>query len=281
MKRAPLALLVVLPALAAAALAEEPRRQDAGTIDKLEVTSLTRQQVAIWARGWLPKIAEGSKQTFEGEVAVADVAIPVKTPVSVLVQNKGTGGDAVFFLDLTLDQVPEALLQKASSHAVDLTLKGVLKGDKGTSVPVCAVGLLRIGTSDIYAPAANVATFARFGSARLTGMSLTETTGEARAVLFNPFGFNVPVKDVAFSLYVGEHKLGEGKKQGLLIKAGRENEVAIPVTASNAELLAAAGSALRSGGTIDGRIVGSVTLKVGRGDVTIPLDLPGTIRVGP
>lgn len=274
-------ILLLVLTLAAPVRAEEPRRQDAGTIDKLEVTSLTRQQVAIWARGWLPKIAEGSKQTFEGEVAVANVAIPVKKPVSVLIQKKGTGGDAVFFLDLALDRMPEELLKKVSAHALDLSLKGFLKGDRGSSVPVCAIGLLRVGTGDIYAPAANVSMFARFGSARLTGVSLSETSGEARAVLFNPFGFNVPVKDVSFSLYVGEHKLGEGRKQGILIKAGKENEVAIPVTASNVELLAAAGTALGSGGTLDGRIVGTVTLKVGRDEIVIPLNLPGAIRVGP
>lgn len=273
-------LLALLPASAAGPKAEV-RRDDVGTIHKLEVTSMTRERAALWARALLPKAAPGSRQTFEGEVAIANVPIPVATPVVVMVQRAGKEFEAVFLLDLELKKMPEALLTRASAHAVDLTLKGFLTGDEKKSVPLCAVGVLRYGTPDIFAPAANVQMFVRFGGARLTGVSLTETRGEATAVLYNPFHFSVPVKEVSYALYAGDRKVAGGSKPGFMIRGGRENEVTLPIAAKNLELAAAAGQTLTDGGTLDGRLVAQITMKIGRDEVTIPVDLPGKIKVMP
>ncbi len=285
MKR-PLAALLAALLLAAvhapaAAPRAEARRDDVGTIHKLEVTSITRERAAIWARALLPKAAPGYRQTFEGEVAIANVPVPVTKPVVVMVQRAGKEFEAVFFLDLELKKMPEALLSRASVHAVDLTLKGFLTGDERKSAPVCAVGVLRFGTPDIYAPAANVQTFVRFGGARLTGVSLTETRGEAAAVLYNPFGFSVPVKGLSYALYAGEHKVAEGSAPAFLMRGGRENEVTLPIAAKNVELAAAAGQTLTGGGTLDGRLVAQITMRVGKDELTIPINLPGKIRVTP
>ena len=206
-----------------------------GRIEKVEVTSLTRQHAALWARVSLAKVAEGSKQTFVGEVSVFDVALPMKSPVTVLVQPKGDGSEAVFFLDLGLDKVPEALVTKMSSQLLEVKINGTLTGDKGTKASVCAAGSLKAGPPDFYAPMANVASFASFGGASLKGVSLRETTGEAKAVLFNPFRFSVGVKDVSYTIYVGERKLCSGSRQGIQLHGSRENEITLPLKASNAE----------------------------------------------
>jgi LEA14-like dessication related protein len=253
--------------------------ENVGSVESLEVTALTRDRVSAWARTRLPFVAVGVKQTFEGEVAIANVPLPVRRPVVVEVRERPGRSDAVFFLDLDLEKTPKDLLKLANSHAMDLTLKGVLKGENGSRAPVYAIGLLRYGTADIRLQNTFVNSFARFSGARFTGMSLAETSGEATAVLFNPFGFPLDVKDITYTLWVGDRKLGTGEKSALRVQARRENEVALPLTAGNAELFAVAGQALATGGRVEGRLVASVTIRIGGSDLKIPVDLPGAIEV--
>src|SRR5213075_2208980 len=99
--------------------------------------------------------------------------------------------------------------------------------------------------------------------AKLTGLSFTETSGEARAVLFNPFSFPVPMKELTYALYSGDRKLCEGTKRSTLIHPNRENEIVLPLTAGNADLIAVAGSVMSNGGAFEGRLVASITVKVG------------------
>jgi LEA14-like dessication related protein len=250
-----------------------------GSVESLELTSLTRDRAAAWARTRLPVVAEGVRQTFEGEVAIANVPLPVRQPVVVEVRKRPGRSDAVFFLDLDLEKTPKSLLKVANAHAMDLTLKGTLKGEKGSRAPVCAVGVLRYGSNDIRSQSASVTAFARFSGARFTGMSLSETSGEATAVLYNPFGFPLDVKDITYTLWVGERKLGTGEKSALRIHARRESEIALPLTAGNAELFAVASQTLAAGGRVEGRLVASVTIRIGDADMKIPVDLPGAIEV--
>jgi LEA14-like dessication related protein len=254
-------------------------RQDVGSVDALEVTSLTRERIALWARAVLPKAAKGSKQKFTGKVLVANVPIPVKSPVLVVVQAQPGRNEAVFFLDLVLEDTPEALLSRVGTSAIDLTLDGRLSGDAGSKVTIFAVGVLRFGTPDIKAPASFVQSFARFGGARFKGLTLSETSGEATVVLYNPFRFDLPVKNVTYSVHASDRRLGGGSKTGFLIRGGRENEIALPIAASNSELISAAGTAVLGGGAIEGRLVGSISLKVGRDEITVPVNLPGAVRV--
>lgn len=276
-----LSLLAVLSSSAFAQVPAPVQTNDPniGSVEMLEVTSLTRDRAAAWARTLLPAVAEGVRQTFEGEVAVANVPLPVRRPVAVEVRKRPGRSEAVFFLDLDLEKTPKGLLKLANAHSMDLTLKGTLKGDRGSTAPVCAVGLLRYGTGDIRSPAAFVNAFARFGGARFTGMSLSETTGEATAVLFNPFGFALDVKDIAYTLWVGDRPLGTGERRAVRMHARRESEIALPLSARNADLLSAASQTLSAGGRLDGRLVASLTIRVGDADVKIPVDLAGTVEI--
>jgi LEA14-like dessication related protein len=250
-----------------------------GSVESLEVTAVTRDRASAWARTLLPFVAQGVRQTFEGEVAIADVPLPVRRPVAVEVRQRPGRSEAVFFIDLDLEKMPKELLKLASAHAMDLTLKGTLKGEKGSTAPVYAVGLLRYGTGDIRSQGTFVNAFARFLGARFTGMSLTETSGEATAVLYNPFGFPLDLKDIEYTVWAGDQKVGEGEKRALRIHARRESQITLPLTARNADLLAAAGQTLAAGGRLEGRLVASLTIRVGEGDMKIPVSLPGTIEL--
>ncbi len=265
-------VLALLPLAAAAA----PRK---GTIRSVEVTSLTRQKVFLFVRASLPGAARGARQTFRGEATAWGVPVPLKAPVKVAVQPSGQGWDAVFLVDLDLAALPEALLQRGSPTAVPVTLEGTLSGEAGTAATVDAAGALRPGTSDLVAGRELAETFIRFTAARLAGIGLSETKGEARIAVFNPFRFEVALRGIRYELWSGEREVARGSRQGLLVRPGRENEIVLPLTVSNTAAIAAAGKAVASGGRLSGHLTGQLVLKLGTGDVKLPLNGSGTIEV--
>ena len=270
------ALAICVLALLSLAAAAPPRK---GTIRSVEVTSLTRQKVFFFVRASLPGAARGARQTFKGEATAWGVPVPLKVPVKVAVQPSGQGWDAVFLVDLDLAALPGALLQKGSPTAVPVTLKGTLSGEAGTAVTVDAAGALRPGTTDLVAGRELAETFVRFAGARISGIGLSETTGEARIAIFNPFRFEVALRGIRYELWSGGREVARGSRQGLLVRPGRENEIVLPLTVSNAAAIAAAGKAVASGGKLSGNLTGQLVLKLGTGDVKLPLAGSGTIEV--
>ena len=53
----------------------------------------------------------------------------------------------------------------------------------------------------------------------------------------------------------------------------------LPIDLDHGELLAAAGSALRSGGDVEGRLRGTLVVRLPGGDIPVPLDLLGRFSV--
>ncbi len=269
---AALCLLLLQPAAAA------PQR---GTVRAVEVTSLTRQKAFLFVRASLPAAARGARQTFRGKATAWGVPVPLEDPVKVAVQPSGTGWDAVFLVDLDLAALPGSLLQKGSPAAVPVTLQGTLSGEAGTAVTVDAAGALRPGTADLVASRDLARTFVRFAGARLSGIGLAETKGEARIALFNPFRFDVALRGIRYELTSGGSAVARGSRQGVLVHPARENEIVLPLTVSNAAAIGAAGKAVAAGGKLSGRLAGEIVLKLGTGDVKLPLDAAGTIEVLP
>jgi hypothetical protein len=269
------ALLLLVPP-SGAPEAAAPRK---GTIRSVEVTSLSRQKAHLFVRTRLPAVARGARQTFRGEATAWGVPVPIGLPVHVAVQRSGEGWDAVFLVDLDLAAAPRALVEKGSPTALPVTLRGTLSGDAGTAVRVDAAGALRPGTSDLVASRELGDSFVRFAGARLSGLGLAESNGEARIAVFNPFGFDVALRAIRYELSSGGRVVARGSRQGLLVRPGRENEIVLPLTLSNAAALATAAEALVAGGTLTGRLSGELVLKLGTGDVTFPLAASGTIEV--
>jgi LEA14-like dessication related protein len=281
--RRPLVLLL-LPVLALAAappLHAETARRPVGSVQRLEVTSLTRQKALLWFHVALPHAARGASQKFTGKLELANVEIPFHQPARVMVQpTGGSGADAVFFVDVDLSQVPETLLGRAGAQALDPVFDGTLTGEAGDTALVFAAGVLRFGTPEVRTPSGVSPEFLRFGEAHLTDVSLSETSGEASVILFNPFSFTVPIRELSYQLYVGDRLLASGVKRAVRIKPRQESRVDLPVTARNVDLAAAAGSAILSGGTLEGRLLGAITLKVATGDIVVPINVPGRVEVG-
>jgi LEA14-like dessication related protein len=256
------------------------RRLDCGTVDSLEVTSLTRTKLTAFLRTSLPDTAEGGGQKFAGEIAVANTPLPTASSLTAMVQQGPAGNAVVLLVDLDLAKIPQALLARLNPLALDVTVNGSLAGSAGAPVPVCAVGILKVGTAEVRSSAPMGGSLAGFSGARFTGFSLTEVEGQATATLFNPLSFPLDVKDLVYAVWAGDRKLAEGERHGVRLHAGRENAVDLPISAPNADLLAVLGGAVASGGRVAGRLVARISLRVGKDQLlTVPLDLPGSIEV--
>lgn len=273
MKRLPLLLLALLFALPAA---PTPPR---GAVRSVEVTSLTRQAAFLFVRTQLPAAARGARQTFRGDATLWGVRVPLKGPVKVAVQPSSAGFDAVFLVDLELASLPKGLLERGSPSSVPVTLKGTLSGEAGTAATVDAAGTLRPGTSDLVAGRELAQPFVRYAGARLAGLGLAETKGEAKIAVYNPLGFDVAVRGLRYELSSGGRVVAKGSRQGLLVRPGRENEIVLPLAVSNAEALRAAAKAVAGGGAIEGTLAGEIVVKLGSGDVKIPLAASGKVEV--
>ncbi len=277
MRLSPLTLLLPL-LLPIASRADE--RVPCGTVDSLEITSLTRTKVTAFLRTSLPGAAEGGRQTFAGEIAVANTPLPLGPALTAMVQPGPGGHSVVFLVDLDLAKIPQALLARVHPVALDVTVKGSLAGERASKAPVCGAGVLKIGTPEVRSSAPMGAALAGFSGARFTGMSLTEVQGTATATFFNPLSFPLDLKDLTYAVWAGDRRIAEGERHGLRLHPGRENAVELPISASSADLLAALGSAVASGGRVAGRLVARVSVRVGRDQIlTVPLDLPGSVEV--
>ena len=274
------ALFLLLFAALLPLSARADQRLGCGTVDALEVTSLTRTKLTAFLRTSLPNSAEGGRQIFTGEIAVANTPIPTAPSLTAMVQQGPAGNAVVLLVDLDLAKIPQASSLAAPSAGARRDAQWLAPGSAGAPVPVCAVGILRVGTPEVRSSAPMGASLAGFSGARFTGFSLTEVDGQATAMLFNPLSFPLDVKDLVYAVWAGDRKLAEGERHGVRLHAGRENAVELPISAPNADLLAALGSAMSSGGRVAGRLVARVSLRVGKDQIlTVPLDLPGSIQV--
>ncbi len=273
------AALTCLVLFAAASLRADDRTP-CGTVDVLEITSLSRTKVTAFLRTTLPYAPEGGRQTFAGEIAVANTPLPLGPSLTAMAQPAPAGNSVVFLVDLDLGKIPQKVLSGLHPVALDVTLNGSLTGREGAKLPVCAAGVLKIGTADLRASGPMGAALAGFSGARFTGMTLTEVQGTATATIFNPLSFPLDVRDLVYAIWVGDRKIAEGERHGLRLHAGRDNAVELPIAASSVDLLSAVGGAMAGGGRIAGRLVARVSLRVGRDQVlTVPLDLPGSVEV--
>lgn len=256
-------------------------RLTCGTVESLEVTSLTRTKASAFLRTVLPEAPAGSKILFEGTIEVANTVLPVGMPVTALVQRPKGRHEVVLLTDLDLSKIPAELLENLHAGALDIVFEGNLRSSSSSPpVPVCAAGVLKVGSDEIRAAGPVGQDYARFAGARFAGISLAETKGEASVVLYNPLSFPLDVKDLAYEIRAGDRTIASGERHGVRLHPGRENTVNLPVTAGNADLVAALAGAALSGGRVEGRLMATISVKVGKDQVmTVPLNLPGAIQV--
>jgi LEA14-like dessication related protein len=124
-----------------------------------------------------------------------------------------------------------------------------------------------------------VSGFVRLGSIALTQFSLLESAAEANVTVRNPLSFPLKLASTSYRLFANGREVGSGTTGEMILKAAQETRLTLPIDLDHSQLLSAAGSALRSGGEVQGRLRGNLVVRLPGGDIPVPLDLSGRVSL--
>lgn len=120
--------------------------------------------------------------------------------------------------------------------------------------------------------------FLKLGSVELTDVSFTESTAQAVVTARNPFAFPLTIASTRYRLTSGARVVGTGETRGKLLRPRQESTLLLPIDVDHGQLLGAAGSGILGGGSLPARLAGTITVRLPRGDVAVPLDLSGRLE---
>ena len=115
--------------------------------------------------------------------------------------------------------------------------------------------------------------FVKLSSIVLTQATPTEIAAHAQVSIQNPLSFPLKLASTSYRLSVKGREVGSGATQSVALVPA-QNTLDLPINLDHGKLLAAAGSALRSGG-VQARLEGTLVIRLPGGDISIPLDLSG------
>jgi LEA14-like dessication related protein len=121
--------------------------------------------------------------------------------------------------------------------------------------------------------------FVKLGAIRLTKFSLFESEGVAEVTVKNPLSFPLKVASTKYNLMANGRPVGSGSTAGMLLRGEQSTLMSLPIEIDHAELLSAVGSALRSGGEVEGKLQGTLVVRMSGGDIAVPLDLSGRLSL--
>ena len=119
------------------------------------------------------------------------------------------------------------------------------------------------------------ADFIKLGSIELTEFSLLQSAAKAVVRVTNPLSFSLKLASTSYRLLANGREVGSGSTKGMVLHASQETILELPIEVDHAELLSAAGSAIRSGGDVESRLKGTLVIRLPGGDISVPLDLAG------
>lgn len=209
--------------------------------------------------------------TFRGALVLdgAEPGLPVSAPMAV------TERTATVPVEIELARVSPDLLAHLRLDSFDYVLSGTA-GD--SPVAVSGGGRWEELGRDAGVEGA-VGRFLHLRSAAVEKVSLTETQARGELEIRNPFAFDLKVAGLEYRLIAKRRAIASGKGRGILLHRSAVSRVDLPLQVENFPLISAAGSALLSGGEIDGALEGSITLRLPAGDVKVPFAVPGKISI--
>ena len=120
--------------------------------------------------------------------------------------------------------------------------------------------------------------FLRLASVEVTDVGFTESSAQAVLTVRNPFAFPLTIASTRYRLTSGSRIVGTGQTRGKLLRPRQESTLLLPLDVDHGQLLGAAGAGILSGGSLPARLSGTLTVRLPRGDVPVPLDLSGRLE---
>ena len=126
------------------------------------------------------------------------------------------------------------------------------------------------------APSAN---FIKLDAIELTEFSLFQSAAKAQVAVQNPLSFKLKLASTNYRLFANEREIGSGSTKGMILHGAQKTTLDLPIELDHGQLLAAAGSTLRSGGHVEARLLGKLLIRLPGGDIPVPLDLSGHLSL--
>lgn len=173
--------------------------------------------------------------------------------------------------------VPEVWANRFRAADFDYRLQGAVSG--GTAVAWSATR--RWAEVEVDGRKEAMSSFVTLDAISLTEFSLFSSAARAEMTARNPLSFPVRLARTEYRLQVAGREVGAGATAGILLRPNRSTTLELPIALDHGQLLAAAGSALRSGGQVEGQLQGTLVVRLPGGDVPMPFDLSGKFSALP
>jgi len=174
-------------------------------------------------------------------------------------------------LKIKYRDVPEDWINRFRPADFDYRLRGTVAG--GTALSWS--GTRHWSEIEVQGRKEAASSFVQLGQIALTEFSLFESAARADVTVRNPLSFPIKLAGAEYRLEIGGREVGAGTAPGMLLRPNQATTLGLPIDLDHGQLLAAAGSALRSGGEVQGRLQGTLTIRLPGGDVLVPLDMSG------
>jgi LEA14-like dessication related protein len=169
--------------------------------------------------------------------------------------------------------VPEDWIRRLRVSDFDYRLRGRMAG--GNTVEWS--GTRRWNQVDVEKREGVTSGFVKLASIQLTEFSLLESAARADVTVRNPLSFPLKLAGANFRLFANGREVGSGAAGEMILRPGQETTLRLPIDLDHGQLLAAAGSALSSGGDVEGRLRGALVVRLAGGDIPVPLELSGRL----
>ena len=213
----------------------------------------------------------GSSGDFQGRVAL--YGSPSELRVSGARLSRA-GRPPAIRMAIRYADIPADWIARFRPDGFDYRLTGTLGG-----APVSWAGRFAWNDVPVSGEEAVRSRFLSLEDIELTSPAPSRSRGLARLRVTNPFAFPLQLARSDYRLEADGREVGRGSTRGVLVRPGT-TVLDFPIEVNHGQLLAAAGSALLTGGAVDARLVGSLTVKLSGGEVRVPLDLAGQIDAG-
>jgi LEA14-like dessication related protein len=235
-----------------------------GTVD-FSLRPRSETELAVTLSGPESELAAGP---FQGSIAIngSPAAMPIRGTVA------HSAGKWVLPVTVRFADVPADWADRFQPDSFVYRLKGGV----GTAVREWE-GRRAWKDVAVEGDRETLAGFLALDRVALTSMSLMSSEAEAEVTLRNPFAFDLRIAATQYTLSANDSAVGSGETRGMILHAGKQNRLGLPIEIDHAELVSAAGGALLSGGDVAVRLDGRIVIRLRGGDVTLPLRLSGRL----
>ena len=214
---------------------------------------------------------DGRSGPFTGRLSVNGSVVEI--PISG--RAEAAGNRLRLPVTLRYSDVPQDWANRFRPVTFDYRVNGRVSGGG----PIEWTGMARWDDVGVEGEQETVRRFLRLQTVEVTDVSLFESEARAVVAVRNPFAFPLTISSTRYTLFAGDREVGVGRTRGMMLRARQESTLLLPIDLDHGQLIGAAGAGILSGGELPARLSGSFTVRLPRGDVSVPLDLSGRLSL--